>query len=60
MGRPATPDRVDFLNQHVPHHRCSAVYELAGGYLRLLFLYGKRSELVPEFLQVMSSPDTAS
>lgn len=57
MGRPATPDRVDFLNQHVPHHRCSAVYELAGGYLRLLFLYGKRSELVPEFLQVMSSPD---
>lgn len=46
------PAALDFLNQRVPH-RYSAVYALAGGHLRNLFLYDKRGEVVPEFLQVV-------
>jgi GAF domain-containing protein len=41
-----------FLNQRVPH-RYSAVYKLAGGNLRNLFLCDEPGDVVPEFLQVV-------
>ncbi|WP_156374340.1 GAF domain-containing protein [Pseudorhodoferax sp. Leaf274] len=51
------PAGLDYLNGRVPH-RYTAIYELAGGTLRNLYLYDKRGEVVPEFLQAVPFQDS--
>lgn len=51
------PAALDFLNLRVPH-RYTAVYALADGHLRNLYLYDKLGEVVPEFLQTVPFEDS--
>jgi GAF domain-containing protein len=46
------PAGLELLNKRVPH-RFTAVYELSGKLLRNLFLYDKKGEVAPDYLQVV-------
>ncbi len=51
------PAGLDYLNSRVPH-RYTAVYKLAGGELRNLYLHDKLGEVTPGFLQVVPFEDS--
>lgn len=51
------PAGLNILNARVPH-RYTAIYELADGHLRNLFLHDKLGEVVPEFLQTVPFEDS--
>lgn len=51
------PAGLQFLNARVPH-RYTAVYRLDKGVLRNLYVFDKRAEVVPEFLEAVPLQDS--